>query len=106
MIAVNSAGQRSHPAPMQTPDPGSLERLRHSPCPAQAGGVDSEVKLYKGKTHTQPLIEDPMSGGRDVLTDEILSVVTPHPTPHPYPDLTPTLPPTSNLTLDLVLSHR
>ncbi len=44
-------------------------------CPAQAGGVDSEVKLYVGKTHTQPLIEDPMSGGRDVLTDEILSVV-------------------------------
>ena len=42
---------------------------------AQAGGVDSEVKLYVGKTHTQPLIEDPMSGGRDVLTDEILSVV-------------------------------
>jgi len=37
--------------------------------------VDSEVKLYVGKTHTQPLIEDPMSGGRDVLTDEILSVV-------------------------------
>jgi hypothetical protein len=42
---------------------------------AQAGGVDSEVKLYVGKTHTQPLIEDPMSGGRDVLTDEILTVV-------------------------------
>ena len=37
--------------------------------------MDSEVKLYVGKTHTQPLIEDPMSGGRDVLTDEILSVV-------------------------------
>lgn len=43
---------------------------------AQAGGVDVDVKLYVGKTHTQPLIEDPMSGGRDVLTDEILSVVS------------------------------
>ena len=37
--------------------------------------MDSELKLYVGKTHTQPLIEDPMSGGRDVLTDEILTVV-------------------------------
>ena len=45
--------------------------------------MDSEVKLYVGKTHTQPLIEDPMSGGRDVLTDEILSVVrNSQPVPH------------------------
>ena len=43
--------------------------------------MDSEVKLYPGKTHTQPLIEDPMSGGRDVLTDEILSVVRTRPAP-------------------------
>lgn len=41
----------------------------------QAGGVDADVKLYAGKTHTQPLIEDPMRGGCDVLMDEILSVV-------------------------------
>ena len=41
----------------------------------QAGGVDAVVKLYAGKTHTQPMIEDPMSGGCDVLTDEILSLV-------------------------------
>ena len=33
------------------------------------------LKLYKGKTHTQPIVEDPMRGGRDVLMDDVLSMV-------------------------------
>jgi prenylcysteine alpha-carboxyl methylesterase len=45
-------------------------------CVGQAGGVDARVKSYEGKTHTQPLIEDPMRGGRDVLMDDVLEMVT------------------------------
>ncbi len=34
-----------------------------------------ELKLYEGQTHTSPLIENPMRGGRDKLMDDILSFV-------------------------------
>lgn len=37
---------------------------------------DASLKLYKGKTHTQPIVEDPMRGGRDELMDDVLGVVT------------------------------
>ena len=30
----------------------------------QHAGVDVELKLYPGETHTSPLIENPMRGGR------------------------------------------
>ena len=32
-------------------------------------------KEYVGKTHTQPIIEDPMRGGRDKLMDEVLKMI-------------------------------
>jgi prenylcysteine alpha-carboxyl methylesterase len=33
------------------------------------------LKEYIGKTHTQPIIEDPMRGGRDELMDEVLKLI-------------------------------
>jgi prenylcysteine alpha-carboxyl methylesterase len=33
------------------------------------------LKEYIGKTHTQPIIEDPMRGGRDELMDEVLKMI-------------------------------
>ena len=38
-----------------------------------------DVKLYSGETHTSPLIENPMRGGTDSLTDDILALVTEQP---------------------------
>lgn len=38
-------------------------------------GVRCTLKAYVGKTHTQPIIEDPMRGGRDELMDEVLSLI-------------------------------
>ena len=49
--------------------------LAPSPCAAQEAGARVALKLYKGKTHTQPIVEDPMRGGRDVLMDDVLSMV-------------------------------
>ncbi|KAL4424612.1 hypothetical protein ABPG77_002230 [Micractinium sp. CCAP 211/92] len=41
-------------------------------------GADARLKLYKGKTHTKPIVEDPMRGGRDELMDDVLSMVMGH----------------------------
>eukprot|EP00210_Caulerpa_lentillifera_P000679 g656.t1 len=38
-------------------------------------GVDCKCKIYEGKSHTQPLIEDPLKGGQDCLMEDILSIV-------------------------------
>lgn len=38
-------------------------------------GVSTTFKVYLGKTHTQPIVEDPMRGGQDELMDEILSLI-------------------------------
>lgn len=38
-----------------------------------------EVVLYEGETHTSPLIENPMRGGRDRLTDDVLATVLERP---------------------------
>lgn len=38
-------------------------------------GLQVELKLYAGQTHTSPLIENPMRGGRDKLVDDIMSFV-------------------------------
>lgn len=40
----------------------------------KAGGRCT-LKLYHGKTHTQPIVEDPMRGGRDILMDDVLSII-------------------------------
>jgi hypothetical protein len=39
-------------------------------------GVGARLKLYRDKTHTQPVVEDPMRGGRDELMDDVLSLVS------------------------------
>lgn len=49
----------------------------------------SSCRVFSGKTHTSFLLEDPMCGGRDLLTDTILSVVTRTPHSHDYPMLCP-----------------
>lgn len=38
-------------------------------------GVSVQCKLYDGCTHTSPLIERPMAGGRDVLIEDVLMMV-------------------------------
>ncbi|KAK9820850.1 hypothetical protein WJX81_002179 [Elliptochloris bilobata] len=42
-------------------------------------GAQVEVVLYEGETHTSPLIENPMRGGRDRLTDDVLARVLERP---------------------------
>lgn len=37
--------------------------------------MSARLKLYRGKTHTQPIVEDPMRSGEDELMDDILSLV-------------------------------
>ncbi|KAI8111889.1 hypothetical protein M9435_004387 [Picochlorum sp. BPE23] len=38
-------------------------------------GCACKLHLYHGKSHTQPIVEDPMRGGRDKLMDDVLSVI-------------------------------
>lgn len=38
-------------------------------------GADCELKIYLNKTHTQPIVEDPMRGGRDEMMDDVLSLI-------------------------------
>lgn len=42
----------------------------------QAAGAAARVHLLPGKTHTDLLLEDALGGGRDILTDSILEVIT------------------------------
>ncbi|KFM26735.1 hypothetical protein F751_2712 [Auxenochlorella protothecoides] len=42
----------------------------------ESAGARVRLKLYRGKTHTQPIVEDPMRGGRDELMDDVLELVT------------------------------
>lgn len=58
---------------------------------AQEAGVGSKLKLYKGKTHTQPIVEDPMRGGRDELMDDVLSLVSGRPERHRQFPMLPSL---------------
>lgn len=39
-------------------------------------GASVKLTLYRGETHTSPLVENPMRGGRDVLSDDVLAAVT------------------------------
>ncbi|KAL6783870.1 hypothetical protein ACKKBG_A03820 [Auxenochlorella protothecoides x Auxenochlorella symbiontica] len=41
----------------------------------ESAGARVRLKLYRGKTHTQPIVEDPMRGGRDELMDDVLELV-------------------------------
>lgn len=41
----------------------------------EGAGIKCRLKKYPGKTHTQPIVEDPMRGGQDQLMDEVLSLV-------------------------------
>ncbi|GBG60686.1 hypothetical protein CBR_g12422 [Chara braunii] len=41
----------------------------------QSIGVHARTRLYPGKTHTDPIIEDPMRGGEDELVEDILQIV-------------------------------
>lgn len=38
--------------------------------------ANAELKVYQGQTHTSPLIENPLRGGQDILSDDILAAVT------------------------------
>lgn len=38
--------------------------------------MKARLKMYRDKTHTQPVVEDPMRGGQDELMDDILSLVS------------------------------
>lgn len=42
----------------------------------ESGVPSAKLKLYRDKTHTQPIVEDPMRGGQDELMDDVLSLVT------------------------------
>ena len=41
----------------------------------RSAGAMVDVSLYSGETHTTPLIENPMRGGLDQLTQDIWCVV-------------------------------
>eukprot|EP00884_Botryococcus_braunii_P011670 jgi/Botrbrau1/20503/Bobra.145_2s0061.1 len=41
----------------------------------EEAGAQVALMLYDGQTHTSPLIENPMRGGRDKLVDDIMSFV-------------------------------
>lgn len=38
-------------------------------------GAEVQLKAYQGETHTSPLIENPLRGGRDQLEEDVLAVV-------------------------------
>ncbi len=48
-----------------------MPRVQEFAAAAAAAGVGVTLKAYVGKTHTQPIVEDPMRGGRDELMDEV-----------------------------------
>ena len=60
------------PPTSYTPSPRSSLR---PPMFRQGAGARARLKLYVGKTHTQPIVEDPMRGGRDELMDDLLAMV-------------------------------
>jgi len=57
----------------------------------QAAQVSSTCVMIEGKGHTAFLLEDPMRGGRDLLMDLILSVVTGREESHLYSWLCPSV---------------
>ncbi|GMH34097.1 hypothetical protein BSKO_01931 [Bryopsis sp. KO-2023] len=44
----------------------------------QESSVQCSCKIYIGKSHTEPLVEDPMRGGRDHLMEDVLEKVLRH----------------------------
>ena len=45
----------------------------------KGAAVAASCSLHQGKTHTSFLLEGPMTGGRDILADEILGIATGRP---------------------------
>jgi prenylcysteine alpha-carboxyl methylesterase len=41
----------------------------------QAAEVKAELVMYKGKTHTDLFLQDPLRGGKDELFDHIVSMI-------------------------------
>ncbi|MEW5309110.1 MAG: hypothetical protein WDW38_001019 [Sanguina aurantia] len=55
----------------------------------KAAGVACECHMVPGKTHTSFILEGPMCGGRDMLTETVLSTVQEKVFPYSYPFLCP-----------------
>ena len=51
---------------------GNAERFAAA---LREGGAAVELKTYEGQTHTSPLIENPMRGGRDLLQASALVIM-------------------------------
>ena len=45
----------------------------------QGSGVPVDVRYYEHKSHTDPIIEDPVRGGRDPLLEDIVALATSDP---------------------------
>lgn len=41
----------------------------------KSSGAKCECRLYPGKSHTKPLVEDPLRGGQDILMEDIVEMV-------------------------------
>eukprot|EP00252_Welwitschia_mirabilis_P003011 TRINITY_DN13054_c0_g1_i1.p1 TRINITY_DN13054_c0_g1~~TRINITY_DN13054_c0_g1_i1.p1 ORF type:complete len:464 (-),score=73.45 TRINITY_DN13054_c0_g1_i1:359-1750(-) len=65
MILLHGTGDYSIPAEAST---NFAEVLR-------SVGIEAEVRLYDGKTHTDLFLQDPMRGGRDELLEDMLSFI-------------------------------
>lgn len=44
----------------------------------ESAGIPHEIRLYDGETHTTPLIENPMRGSNDKLSEGVLDVIMPN----------------------------
>jgi prenylcysteine alpha-carboxyl methylesterase len=65
MLLLHGTGDKSVP----------IQNAEEFCAALRAAGVRCVLKTYLNKTHTQPIIEDPMRGGRDELMDEVLGLV-------------------------------
>ncbi|RHY96834.1 hypothetical protein DYB35_003076 [Aphanomyces astaci] len=71
-------------------------------------GIDAHIKFYTGKTHTDPIIEDPIQGDDPLLSD-ILAIIrrsSPAESPQPRPDHLQFRPPGAMLPAMLVHAAR
>jgi len=65
MILMHGTADRSMPTSNSTT---FAEALRDAGC-------SCELKLYQGKTHTDPFVEDPIKGGQDAFMEDVLVVL-------------------------------
>lgn len=59
MILMHGTADRSMPTSNSTTFAAAL----------RAAGCSCELKLYQGKTHTDPFVEDPIKGGQDAFME-------------------------------------